>query len=76
VATDEAITPFGSPRKSSGGIMAATDEQREQFTQSPLGRWPANIVLSYPQDEYELRRDVTPEQFAALRGWLDENAER
>jgi len=40
------------------------------------GRWPANIVLSYPQDEYELRRDVTPEQFAALRGWLDENSER
>lgn len=39
-----------------------------------LGRWPAHLTLSWPEDEYELRRDVTPDQFTALRRWLDENA--
>jgi hypothetical protein len=39
-----------------------------------LGRWPANIVLSWPEDEYTLRRDITPEQKRELYGWLSENA--
>ena len=37
------------------------------------GRWPANLILSYPEDEYELRDDVTPEQLRQLAGWLDAN---
>lgn len=41
---------------------------------NPLGRFPANLILSYPEDEYELRDDVTPEQLRELAGWLDENA--
>lgn len=39
-----------------------------------LGRWPANIVLSWPEDEYALRRDVTPEQKRELYRWLSENS--
>ena len=38
-----------------------------------LGRWPANIILSYPEDEYALRRDVTEEQKSELYRWLSEN---
>ena len=38
------------------------------------GRWPANICLSYPEDEYALRRDITPEERRDLYGWLSENA--
>lgn len=38
-----------------------------------LGRWPANVILSWPEDEYALRRDVTTEQKAALYRWLSEN---
>lgn len=38
------------------------------------GRWPANLVLSYPADEYQLRSDVTAEQARELYGWLHENA--
>jgi site-specific DNA-methyltransferase (adenine-specific) len=45
IATDEAIAPFGSPRKSRGGVMNRTGEPREQFEQHPAGRWPANIAL-------------------------------
>jgi len=38
------------------------------------GRWPANFILSYPEDTYRLRDDVTPEQMRELAGWLDENS--
>lgn len=38
-----------------------------------LGRWPANLILSYPEDEYELRPEVTVEQKRELFGWLHEN---
>jgi hypothetical protein len=39
-----------------------------------LGRWPANVILSYPDDEYGLRDNVTPKQLNELARWLDENA--
>lgn len=46
-------------------------------TRSPsavgLGRWPANIILSYPDDKYELRDDVTPDQLRQLADWMHEN---
>jgi hypothetical protein len=41
-----------------------------------LGRWPANLVLTYPEDEYTLRDDVTPGQLHQLAEWMNENAER
>lgn len=37
--------PFGSPRKSVGGILNGTDEPREQYVPSAQGRWPANVAL-------------------------------
>jgi site-specific DNA-methyltransferase (adenine-specific) len=38
------------------------------------GRWPANLVLSVPEDEYQLKRFVTPAQKRELHRWLSENA--
>ena len=38
------------------------------------GRFPANVILSYPEDEYELRDDTTPEQLRMLAEWFDENS--
>lgn len=52
-----------------GGNLAA-----EYATGSTIGRWPANVVLSWPENEYELRRDITPDQRRELYGWLSENA--
>lgn len=49
--------------------MNAASKERAQ-----AGRWPANLVLSYPADEYQLRDDVTAEQTRELYGWLHENA--
>ena len=42
----------------------------KEFEQ-PVGRWPANLILTYPEDEYELRDDVTPEQLRQIAGWMD-----
>lgn len=41
-----------------------------------LGRWPANLILTYPEDEYMLRDDVTPDQLHKLAEWMNENAKR
>lgn len=41
---------------------------------SELGRWPANVVLSYPEDTFELRADVTAGQRAEVEAWLAENS--
>lgn len=38
-----------------------------------LGRWPANLILSIPEDEYYLRDDVTPDQLRQLAEWMDAN---
>lgn len=37
------------------------------------GRWPANLILSIPEDEYALRDDVTPDQLRHLAEWMDAN---
>lgn len=37
------------------------------------GRFPANLILTYPEDSYTLRDDVTPEQLRTLAEWIDEN---
>ena len=37
------------------------------------GRWPANLILSYNEDEFELRSNVTSEQRKQLLHWMYEN---
>ena len=61
---------FVNPK--SKGIWSGA-EQMTEWADSNKGRWPANFILSYPEDEYELRDDVTPEQLRQLAGWLDAN---
>ena len=57
------------------GFSGGHDEGVCESTPNLSGRWPANIVLSYPETAYDLREDVTPEEYNEVRGWLDENAE-
>ena len=40
----------------------------------PSGRWPANLILTYPEDEYKLKDNITPQQLAKLAEWMNENA--
>ena len=43
-------------------------------TGSDAGRWPANLILSYNEDEFALRSDTTPEQMRELQEWMNANA--
>ena len=38
------------------------------------GRWPANLILSWREDEYEIRGNVTADERRELYRWLSENA--
>jgi hypothetical protein len=58
----------------SGGRSAYGRDERKFERVNPPGRWPANVILSYPQDEYELRADLTPEQRKEVFRWFHENA--
>ena len=44
-----------------------------QDSASSLGRFPANLILSYNEDEFELRPGVTAEQKKELLKFLYEN---
>lgn len=41
---------------------------------SANGRWPANLILSYPEDEYELKENTCKDALRDLYSWLHENA--
>ena len=43
-------------------------------SKQPKGRFPANLILSYPENQYVLRDDVTPEQLQQLAEWMDEHS--
>ncbi len=55
-----------SPGRKNGG-------SEPEGSRHPSGRWPANVILSYPEDEYLLRPDATREQKADLYRWMSEN---
>lgn len=67
-------------RRSEGGDKRTESQDGAigAYATSPLvpglGRWPANVVLSYPGNTYELRADVTDEQRAELEAWLAANS--
>jgi len=48
-------------------------EGHQATTHENTGRWPANLILSYSEDEFELRAEVTAEQKKELLKFLYEN---
>lgn len=72
---DEKITTYGPD---GGGKYTRKLESGESLKTVRIGehtgRWPANVVLSYPEDEYLLRPDASREQKAELYRWMSENA--
>ena len=59
----------GGSKLYEGGLSRDGGEAR--LTDS--GRWPANLILSYNEDEFELRAGVTAEQKKELLKFLYEN---
>ena len=55
---------------------SSTFKIRERHVEDQVkhaGRFPANLCLSWPEDEYELRPDVTKSQLYELSRWFHEN---
>jgi hypothetical protein len=70
--TPEEVARSGMSTKADGWGMKPkswAEQGRE-----PQGRWPANLILSYPEDEYRLKATATAAQRRELFGWLSENA--
>ena len=50
-----------------------TGEGRNGEMSKAQGRFPANLILTYPEDEYILKEDLTKEQKNEIFQWLQEN---
>lgn len=76
IEAPEGLTSGGAPSGSNNPCFMSkeTDPRTERSNGHALGRWPANILLSWPEDEYALRRDVTAQQKQEVFRWLSENA--
>lgn len=73
----ESATPQGRCTAKVGALAGGiqNDKDRSEFVRSEQqGRFPANLILSIPEDEYELRDDVTPLQLRQLAEWIDANS--
>ena len=70
-------TPSGVDRRNAAlaeaGYRPGAYQMGEKTPDTPPGRWPANLILSIPEDEYSLRDDVTPDQLRQLAEWMDAN---
>ena len=42
-------------------------------SQSQSGRFPANLILSWDEDEYQLKDNISKEDSKKLKDWLDAN---
>jgi len=55
-----------------GGVQ--NDRDRSEFVaDNTKGRWPANVILSYPEDEYQLDPLASDEQRKEVWRWFYEN---
>jgi site-specific DNA-methyltransferase (adenine-specific) len=60
--------------KDPDAVAANAERSRQSVAKAEeLGRWPANLILSYDEDEYALRDDVKPGQLRQLAEWMDAN---
>ena len=64
--------PAGFNGDKSGIYGSGKTDTPSDYT--PTGRFPANLILSTPEDEYTLKSNLTPEQREQAKRWLYENA--
>jgi hypothetical protein len=68
-------TSIKPERKSTGiyGDFGETKRFNGNGTAHTKGRWPANLIISYPENEYLCKKNLTKEQKEKLYKWLNEN---
>lgn len=74
IETEEALSSGRHTTGDQCGPSGYKTVNRTEYQQSPAGRWPANLLLTYPYDEYELSANATDAQRKELYKWLYENA--
>jgi len=65
--------PAGNKSGGNSLNMSVAGMPQDAECTTSQGRFPANLILSWPEDEYELKDGVTPEQLHNLAEWLNEN---
>jgi site-specific DNA-methyltransferase (adenine-specific) len=72
VGTEGSRTNSSRPNVMRVGVDSGMTKGTETVVRD-AGRWPANLILSIPEDEYALRDDVSPSQLRQLAEWMDAN---
>jgi len=57
--------------KNAGWVVSGS--KRERVSSSELGRFPANVITSYPENEYLCKNNLSKDQKDKLYKWLNEN---
>lgn len=73
----ETMTEGRAKQNTDGRYAWNTGEDTSKPLDNPqvhTGRFPANLILSTPEDEYTLKSNLTPEQREQAKRWLYENA--
>ena len=66
--------PAGNKAGGNSLNMSAVGMPQDAEGTTVAGRWPANLILSYPEDEYELKENTCKDALRDLYSWLHENA--
>jgi len=67
-------TKIKTDNKMYGGSSYNESKTKSTIGGSLSGRFPANFILSYPENEYIIREDITLEQKEKALKWIYENA--
>ena len=57
------------------GQLTPLERHAENITGGEQGRWPANLIMSFPEDRYELKNDVSESDKLELLKFFSENPE-
>jgi site-specific DNA-methyltransferase (adenine-specific) len=75
VGDDQRYNPAAANKPNGNSLnMSQVGMPEDAEGQSVTGRWPANLILTYPEDEYKLRDKITPQQLVKLAEWMNENS--
>ena len=69
----EGVKGVPASLSNTGGLGWRTGGDMDR-KQQQNGRWPANLILTYPEDEYELKENTCKDALRDLYSWLHENA--
>lgn len=63
----------GNPTDHATVAFGAIPNPHNYQGQEVSGRWPANLILTIPEDEYIMREDLTQEEKREIFQWMQEN---